>query len=194
MFWLFSSNKHQVVLCSLTTTPPLSASSPPTRQDTDCNTHRPPGSSCPPIRLLHSQTVLPPPDRTLTTIPSAYYTLAECLSPLLCPDDVNTRLEVANTLLTQVNTRLGNLDRTHLGLSGWSRNFQNGGFFNVPFSRMHLASDHCVDRRCFEPFRLFIGGIPHYVCCLVKGRGQKTLTEGSLRWVVGGGEGATQSS
>ena len=52
---------------------------------------------------------------------------------------------------------------------------------------MHLVSEHCVDRRCFEPFRPFISGIPHYVCCLVKGRRQKTLTERSLRWVVGGG-------
>ena len=100
---------------------------------------------------------------------------------------MNTRLEVANTLLSQVNTRLGNLDWTQLGLSGWSLNFQNGDFFNVPFSRMQLVSEHCVDRRCFELFRLFIGGIPHYVCCLVKGRRQKTLTERSLRWVVGGG-------
>ena len=50
-----------------------------------------------------------------------------------------------------------------------------------PFSRIHWGSEHRVDGRPFEPLRLSIEDIPHYVCCVTK-CGEKTLTVGPLRW------------
>ena len=49
------------------------------------------------------------------------------------------------------------------------------------FSRIHWGSEHRVDGRHFEPLRLSIEDIPHYVCCVAK-CGEKTLTVGPLRW------------
>ena len=50
-----------------------------------------------------------------------------------------------------------------------------------PPGSTRALTEHRVDGRSFEPLRLSIEDIPHYVCC-VPNCGEKTLTVGPLGW------------